>query len=107
MFCLKIAKTFSIIVLLFFIAVSIYMIHQKEIMRVRYLVKLLRSPITDIHLTLFDTYVKNKRILYIRYFSNDETIIHEITHSLTNDIGHTRAFYDKYFILMKEYYASL
>ena len=47
--------------------------------------------------------LKDKRILYIRFFSDENIIIHEIAHSLIYDLGHTRNFYNLYFRLLKQH----
>lgn len=87
---------------LFIIIFIITIIYFKEIERIKKLIKLFNSPINKIIFN-YKTYIKNKKELYIIPFSNDNIIIHEIAHSLTEDIGHTERFYKKLFELNKKY----
>jgi hypothetical protein len=103
--------TIKLLLLLYIIlnlCVFIIYIYNKEQERILNFVKLFKSPIKNVHLTLFNTYLKSKNALYIRVFSADDIIIHEIAHSLCNDIGHTEQFYTIYndLIQKKKHYLS-
>lgn len=75
-------------------------IYKKEMERVdkiiRQINKTHKCPISRVNITLFNTYLKSKNELYIRIFSHEDVIIHELAHSLCKDIGHTDDFYEIY-----------
>jgi len=78
-----------------FILLSIF-IYKKEYGRIKSIIEKYKSPINKIKITLFDTYLKSKKELYIRIFADNDVIAHEVAHSLCSDIGHTDEFYKIY-----------
>jgi predicted metal-dependent hydrolase len=93
--------SFSLIILtIIFIWIYIY-INEKN--RIWKLINYYNSSIEEVHLTFTKTYLVNKKILYIRLFSSDYCIIHEIAHSFCNECGHTEQFYNIFNKLLKCY----
>jgi hypothetical protein len=101
---IKIIIISFIITYIFF---SIIFIYIKEKQRIIQIVKLCNSPITDINITLNKTYIKNKKILYIKIFSPIDIILHEVAHSFCKSFGHTDEFNKIYFYLINKYSITL
>lgn len=88
-------------ILLTFIFIFIYIIICEKF-RIWKLVNYFNSPIENVYITFTKTYLVNKKILYVRVFSSNYTIIHEIAHSICSDIGHTDKFYSIFNDLMNK-----
>lgn len=86
-----------------YIIFTILFIYIKEKQRIIQVVKLCNSPITDINITLTKTYIKNKKILYIKIFSPIDVILHEVAHSFCKSFGHTDEFNKIYYYLIQKY----
>ena len=76
-----------------FVIIYIYICEKSRIWK---LIQFYNSPIEKVNITFTKTYLVDKKILYIRLFSSNYTIIHEIAHSICPDIGHTDNFYNTF-----------
>lgn len=83
---IAIIYSFTVILLTYFY------ILKREHDRILQIVRKYNSPINKITVTFYSTRLEDKQHLFIRAFSPDYVVLHEIAHSLCNDIGHTQNF---------------
>ena len=83
-----------IVIIYFFtvILLAYFYILKREHDRILQIVRKYNSPINKITVTFYSTRLEDKQHLFIRAFSPEYVVLHEVAHSLCDEIGHTPKF---------------
>lgn len=74
-------------------ALLIFYILRCERARVMTYVRAYSAPIESVNITAWTTQLVDKKYLYIRVFAPESVILHELAHSMCDDVGHTEKFH--------------